>query len=136
MISCMTMIFTLHFTLNNFCEPQKYEHFLSKMFFKAYYRIILRKFGRKFLSLNKSSKKEKYFFHLWSTASLNAWSKRPIFIVLSYIFWQIHSLFWLYHFWVFSLIQLIKSIFSKLNQKLTFDSSPRLSPDHHLFEFS
>ena len=64
MISCMTMIFTLHFTLNNFCEPQKYEHFLSKMFFKAYYRIILRKFGRKFLSLNKSSKKEKYFFHL------------------------------------------------------------------------
>ena len=66
MISCMTMIFTLHFTLNNFCEPQKYEHFLSKMFFfKAYYRIILRKFGRKFLSLNKSSKKEKYFFHLW-----------------------------------------------------------------------
>ena len=64
MISCMTMIFTLHFTLNNFCEPQKYEHFLSKMFFKAYYRIILRKFGRKFLSLNKSSQKEKYFFHL------------------------------------------------------------------------
>ena len=62
MISCMTMIFTLHFTLNNFCEPQKYEHFLPKMFFQGLLSPHFAKISQKVFHAYQKFPERKIFF--------------------------------------------------------------------------